>query len=108
MHLQGKEFLTPYTILPGMGSKIQSQIAGHLTYMDNSRRVWIIGPAIEPGATEADIRDLIDNWVADYPELQFLAPLLTAGKPLSVHLQELQPPDDFGRQVVECLRAAVR
>jgi hypothetical protein len=107
MHLQGKEFLTPFTILPGMDSKIRTQIVDHLIYTNNSRRLWIIGPAIEPGATEADIRYLIEGWVLDFPELKYLAPLLDTGRPLNDQLQELQPPDDYGRQVVECLRAAI-
>jgi hypothetical protein len=107
VYLQGKEFLTPFTILPGMNSKICTQIAGHVGWEENTRRLWIIGPAIEPGATEADIRDLIQDWVDNFPELQFLSPLLDAGQPLSAQLQELQPPDDYGRQVVECLRAAI-
>jgi hypothetical protein len=59
VHLQGKEFLAPFAILPGMDSKIRTQIAGHVGWEENSRRLWIIGPAIEPGSTEDDIRDLI-------------------------------------------------
>jgi hypothetical protein len=72
----------------------------------NSLRKYVIGPAIEPGATQGEILALVKRWTEDY-KFFFLRPLLIeGGDPKSV-LNSLKPKEGLERDILECLRAVL-
>jgi hypothetical protein len=75
----------------------------HATFLNNT---FIIGPAIAPNSTEADLRQLIQTWI-DHYGFDFLKPALHENGALSTELDQLKSSTDFERQIIDCLRAAL-
>jgi hypothetical protein len=64
----------------------------------------VIGPAIKPAISEAELRLLVRNW-KDALGFSFLAPLL-ASSDFSAGIDLLKPSTDMERSIVQCLRDA--
>lgn len=73
------------------------RVAVATSIFNNSLRKFVIGPAIKPDITEAELHELVTRWVEEYG-FGFLRPMLGG--------EEVPDPEDaFEKQVLACLRA---
>jgi hypothetical protein len=93
----------PVTLPRRLYDAVLKTLTQHAAFLNNT---FIIGPAIAPNSTEADLRQLMQTWI-DHYGFDSLKPALDGNGALSTELDQLTPSTDFERQIVDCLRAAV-
>jgi hypothetical protein len=106
MYFSGTHVLDPFPILQGMDGDQQQQVVDAI-FETNRIRCFVIGPAITPGSTEDDLRELVERWASEYG-FSFLHPFTAESADFRSTLDELKPATDLDKQIVECLRAALQ
>jgi hypothetical protein len=84
----------------GASSVDNIHIAQAWSFVNNSLRKFVIGPAIDPKATKETLDYLVQRWVEEYG-FTFLQPLLD-GKTLD----DVKPAEGIETEVLACLREA--
>jgi hypothetical protein len=109
MYLVGEEGRNPVLVfsgeaakLPVRGSNDDNERVAAVNIFTNSLKRFVIGPAIKPDITKAELSDLIDRWVNEHG-FEFLRPLLD-GKSLD---DIATPSDEFEAEILRCLRDAL-
>ncbi len=71
----------------------------------NSKVQYVIGPAIKPDVTKAELLELVQRWVDVYG-FDFLKPIVDAGS-LDGLAALTVPDDDLSRDIVACLKGVI-
>ena len=93
----------PVTLPRRLFDAVLKTLTQHAAFLNST---FIIGPAIAPNSTEADLRRVAQVWI-DHYGFDFLKPALSGNGKLPTELDRLTPSTDFERQIVDCLRAAL-
>ena len=102
-----KDFEMPFKGRNASERSLIQQIDLQIHFHGDSVEPILIGPSLKPKPSEKEVRERIHQWIHEY-HLTFLQPLDGEKSNLMETANKVSPTTEFERQVLDCVKLAIR